>query len=476
MYSIIARNVKEGPLIAPGQTVLVAVSGGADSVSLLHSLRRLSQDMRFQIHVATLDHGIRGEAAQRDVQHVRELALRWNLPFTAGSADAPALAIREGIGLEEAARRARYVFLAEQALRLDADCVAVGHHAHDQVETILMRIIRGSGTKGLRGMRMSAPMPYPGLYPKSYHQKLILIRPLLNVTRDEIQAYCDANQLAYRHDSSNDDSGNVRNFIRHQILPPLLKRYAHLPKSIERLASAVAADQDYIEARFQSEVLPLVVQEEDSWRIARLDFLACHVAMRRRLLREAFRRLRGQDREMSADATLEVCAWVEGAQVGKVRELGGGIRLVVGYDSLHIARGDARRRYAEYRLIAPGTEIELRARAEISLGKLRIKRYEGVRTAAHATGIYIPLPIEAKALLRTRRQGERFQPKGMSGKSRRIKDWMIDRKIPQPIRDQIPLVSLDGKVIAICVGTVWHLAEMPRVTDEAGASAILVLE
>ncbi|MCY4018598.1 MAG: tRNA lysidine(34) synthetase TilS [Chloroflexi bacterium] len=453
-------------MIAPGQTVVVSVSGGADSVSLLHVLSRLSQGMGFQIHVASMDHGIRGEAAARDVQHVREMATRSELPFTAGNANAPAFGKREGIGLEEAARRVRYDFLAGVALRHDAACVAVGHHALDQVETILMHIVRGSGTKGLRGMQMSSPMPY--------HEELTLVRPLLNVTRDEIEAYCVENRLAYCHDSSNDDRVHMRNFIRHQIVRPLLDRYAHLPKSFERLAAAAGADHDYMESRFKSDVLPLIEQQEGAWRISRSDYQSCHVAMRRRLLREAFRRLQDRDIELSSDATLEIIDWIKGAQAGKVRDLGGDIQLRVSYDSLHIERRDAEQHFGDYRLIASGTEIPLRRSDEIIVGHLRIELLDGKRTTGRSTAVHVP--VGAEVHLRTRRKGERFRPKGMAGRSRKIKDWMIDRKIPRQIRDQIPLVSLDGDVIAICVGDTWHLADRPQMTTGSGLFFTLVLE
>ncbi|MDE2857231.1 MAG: tRNA lysidine(34) synthetase TilS [Chloroflexota bacterium] len=466
MLSLVARNIKEHNLIAPGQTVLVAVSGGADSVSLLHILSRLSQDMRFQIHVASLDHGIRGEAAARDVQHVRELATRWELPFTADGANAPALAKREGIGLEEAARRVRYDFLAELALRHDAACVAVGHHALDQVETILMRIVRGAGIKGLRGMRMSSPLPC--------HAELTLVRPLLNVTRDEIEAYCVENRLEYRHDSSNDDTGYLRNFIRHQIVRPLLDRHAHLPKSFERLAAAARADHDYLESRFKSDVLPLVEQQADAWRISRSDYQSCHLAMRRRLLREAFCCLQDRNIELRSDVTLEIIDWIKGAQTGKVRDLGRDIQLRVSYDSLYIERRNAEQRFEDYRLIAPGTEIPLRGTAEIIVGRLRIALLDGERTPGCSTAVHVP--VDAELHLRTRRAGERFRPKGMAGRSRKIKDWMIDRKIPRQIRDQIPLVSLNGEVIAICVGDAWRLADRPQMTSASGRFRTLILE
>ena len=466
MLTVVANNIRDNNLIGPGQTVVVAVSGGADSVSLLHVLSRLSRDMCFQIHVASMDHGIRGDAAARDVQYVRDIATRWDLPFTACCANAPATAKRAGIGLEEAARRVRYEFLAKLALRLDAACVAVGHHALDQIETILMHIIRGSGTKGLRGMQMSSPMPY--------HAALTLVRPLLNVTREEIEAYCAENHLEYRHDSSNDDMGHLRNYIRHQVIRPLLDRVAHLPKSFERLAAAAEVDHDYMESRFKSDVLSLVEHKADAWRISRPDYQSCHASMRRRLLREAFRCLQDRNSELSFDTTLETIDWLESAQTGKILDLGQDVQLRVSYDSLHFERRDADQHFDDYRLIAPGSEILLQGPGEIIAEGLRVKILDGELEAGRATAV--PVPVGATLILRTRREGERFRPKGMAGRSRKIKDWMIDRKIPRQIRDQIPVVSVDGDVIAICVGDTWHLAHLPQTMIDSGRFCTLVLE
>lgn len=477
MFSLVAKNIKEQCLISPGQTVIVAVSGGADSVALLHILSRLSQELPFRLHVASLDHGLRGPAAEADVEHVQALAQDLSLPFTAGRAQARDLANERGIGIEAAARKARYDFLARVAMRQEAFCIAVGHHAQDQIETILLHIIRGSGGKGLRGMNMRAPLPG--------HAGLTLIRPLLTVRREQIEVYCADNRLAYRHDSSNDDTGHARNFLRHQIVRPMLARFAHLPLAFERLAAAAAADHDYLDARFELDTLPMVEVHDDAWRIARADFQACHVAMRWRLLRAAFRRLQSREeageeagkeagKELRFALTRELSDWAVRAQAGKIRALGAGMQLRLSYDSLYIERQDAQPRYPGYRLIAPGTEIALRGPGEIAVGNLRIALIKGGRQHGRATALYVPADAELR--LRTRRRGERFQPKGMAGRSRKIKDWMIDRKIPRQIRDQIPVLSLDGAVIAICLGDTWRLAACPQEPRDPRKRLTLLLD
>ena len=423
MLSTVSGNIKRHNLISPGQTLIVAVSGGADSVALLHVLYRLRHRLRFYIHVASLNHGIRGDAAAQDVQHVRELAGQWQLPFTAGSANAPDVAKRAGIGLEDAARRARYDFLAKVAMQHNATCVAVGHHAVDQIETILLHIIRGSGMRGLRGMRMSSPMPYDA--------NMTLVRPLLNVTRNEIEAYCVDNRLTFRHDGSNDDTSHLRNFLRHRIAMPLLERNPHLVKSIERLAAVAEADNDYLESRFKGDVLPLVEQREGSWRISKSNFQPCHDAMKRRFLREAFRSVQDGNGELSFDSTQEIIDWVKGAAVGKRRDLGTGIQLRVGYDSLTMERKDGKQIFEGYRLVASDTQFPLSTQDDIAVGTLRVALIESELSEGCSTSLRVPAGAEVQ--LRTRRKGERFRPKGYVGQV--AQDQGLDDRPQNPSAD-----------------------------------------
>ena len=167
----VLKTIKRQDLLAESQRAIVAVSGGCDSVALLHILLSIRRGLGLDLHVASLDHGIRGAEGQADLNFVRELAAGWDLPVIADQVDVPELAREWGVGFEAAARRARYDFLARAAKQAGSDCVFVGHHADDQAETILMRIVRGSGIRGLRGMRTASPMPF--------HPEITLIRPLL---------------------------------------------------------------------------------------------------------------------------------------------------------------------------------------------------------------------------------------------------------------------------------------------------------
>ena len=450
--STVSANFTQHDLIVAGHTQIVAVSGGNDSVALLHILCELRASLGLRLHIATLNHGLRGEQSKHDLKFVEQLAKDCQLPFTGGHANVQRLAAEQGMGIEEAARKARYDFLARVAVQEGADCVVVGHHAFDQAETILMHIIRGSGLHGLRGMQISSPMPY--------HPGLKLIRPLLNVSRSELEQYCLTNRLEYRHDHSNDDSSYQRNFVRHFSLRPLLERHPNLLRSFARLADAASVDEDLLASYFEAEVLPLATIRDESWSISIAGFEELHLSMKRRFLRRACMKLACGGEGLSHDLSVDVIHWLEGATVGKSRDLGRMLRLRMGYEVLHIEREDADPRCSDYRVIPADTDLRLAVPSQLVLGDLSIEALHCIQSTD--SGLALVLLAAADLSLRTRRAGDRFRPKGMNGHSRKLKDWMIDRKIPRQLRKQIPLLCADGEIIAICVKDTWHLAEAPR--------------
>lgn len=459
------RTIEKRELLTASQTVIVAVSGGADSIALLHIMTRLGPRLGIRLHAASLHHGIRGQAAQDDLNFVQRMAEQWRLPYTLGQADVPQLARERGIGIEAAARQARYDFLARTAVKANSDCVAVAHHAKDQAETILMHMIRGSGLSGLKGMRFVTPMPN--------HVGITLIRPLLELTREDLELYCAAHDLRFRHDDSNDDLRYRRNFIRREVMSRLQRLNPNVTAAFARLADSAAVDEDYISSQFEAAVMPLVDVEDAGWRLSRKAYAQLHPAMRRRLFREAFRRL-GGGAALNHKNTLELLRWASRAKVGARRDLGRAIQLRIAYEDLCIERQSAPFSHHHYRLIDAETNIALDASADITLGRLHIQVVSAPKSDIGAAGLL--LPADMALCLRTRRPGERFRPKGMGGKSRKIKDWMIDRKIPRQIRRQIPLVSADGEVIAICLGHAWHLADLPPSKTNENCGIYLILD
>ncbi|MCB9453227.1 MAG: tRNA lysidine(34) synthetase TilS [Anaerolineaceae bacterium] len=207
------QTIQKHNLIPQHTLVVVAVSGGADSLALLHILQELRPRLECDLHVATLDHGLRGADGAADAHFVAATAAAWGLPVTIGNTNVPALMEQTGQGVETSARQARYAFLAGVARDVGASLVATAHHADDQAETILLHLLRGSGLRGLRGMAFHAALPgFP---------EITLVRPLLATSRTEIETYCREHHLTPRHDATNQDTTLLRNHIRHDILPQL---------------------------------------------------------------------------------------------------------------------------------------------------------------------------------------------------------------------------------------------------------------
>ncbi len=211
MLEHVRQIIQKFQLITAGQTLIVGVSGGTDSLVLLHILNQLAPRLGITLHAATLDHQLRGEESVNDVRFVEQICREWSVPVTVGQADVASLAREQQLGIEAGARLARYDFLAGVAHTLGAVGVAVAHHADDQVETVLLHLLRGAGVHGLAGMALRSPVPG--------HADLSLIRPLLRVSRAEIETYSEQQHLVPRYDSTNSDTSLLRNAIRLEVLP-----------------------------------------------------------------------------------------------------------------------------------------------------------------------------------------------------------------------------------------------------------------
>ena len=284
--------VAQQVLWRPGDSLLVAVSCGADSLGLLHVLCRLQRPQGTRLHVAHFDHGLRPDSVD-DAAFVAGIAHAWNLPFTGGTGDLRELIAVYG-GVEAAARAARYGFLRDTALALGVDAVVTGHHAGDQAETVIMRLLRGAGPSGLAAMRPRLPFAGwhsigapPVAAPRAAERRPALVRPLLRTPRTAILEYCAANGLEPRHDITNDSPEYLRNRVRDHIIP-LLKTYnANIVGALGRTAG-VCADEDSLLGELLEQEWPALVREGGE-RMC-LDRQACehlHRALRRRALRKA---------------------------------------------------------------------------------------------------------------------------------------------------------------------------------------------
>src|SRR3989442_316234 len=308
MLETITAYIEHHHLFPKSGTIVVAVSGGADSLCLLHILNRLcGAGKRYpdlQLHVAHLNHKLRGEVGTEDAAYIANIASAWGLPVTTGEIDVPALAREEGRSLEDAARTARYRFLREVA---HGQPIAVAHHADDQVETLLLHWLRGSGLEGMVGM-----LP----------RQQDIIRPLLEVSHAETVAYCRQHGLVPLEDRSNTDARFLRNRIRHELLPLLESLNPGIRSTLLRNAEVVRVDAEWIEEQVDNAWPAVVVSEdEDSIKLNTSALVALPLSLQRHLVRRVTAQLcAGQSPlELRHYLLIEQLLQREGHGTGEVR-------------------------------------------------------------------------------------------------------------------------------------------------------------
>ena len=331
-------------LLAKGGRIVVAVSGGPDSVALLHALVRLQPAWRLKLHVAHLNHGLRPEAGQ-DAAFVRDLAGRWRLPVTIRELDVAADCRRHGWSLEDGARRLRYDFLAAVARQHSATEVALAHTADDQAETVLMRLMRGTGLLGLSAIPRRRPFEIesPGEGHASQPDCWI-IRPLLEVWRDEVLAHLREARLACREDATNRDERFLRNRIRHHLLPLLQREYSpNIKGLLTHLAEQSRSDYRFLEDaadRQWKRVAAAHAPDAVSLSIAR--FRRQPKAVQRQLVRRAVERVRGDAGQLEFRHWVEIERVFEERPLGAVVDLPGGVQVTRGRDRVTCHRAPPR--------------------------------------------------------------------------------------------------------------------------------------
>lgn len=435
--------------------MVVAVSGGVDSLVLLHLLTRCCE--RSRLVVAHLNHQLRGVEAEADAIFVGETAAMWEVSCVLDSADVPTLIQQHGYTIEEAARRARYQFLADVAHKHNATAILTAHHADDQAETVLMNLLRGSGLTGLRGMQPISPVPY------ALDEQLKLVRPLLNVRRHMIESYAATHQLRPRFDRTNEDVTLRRNRVRLELIPSLLDVSPQLPKHLLHLSELAAADNALLDRLtadawrdlVRSETAQLIVLQRSGWQQLPL-------SLRRRILRRAVAKLE------VGFATLEQARHVaETGQTGASAPLAAQWRLRVAYDMLRFEQV-GQLQSAEIPQWTANTPLHLAVPSEVSMGAwvISAELIPFQPTFLHNQDpwqAYLAPHLAHDLWIRTRRAGERMQPLGLGSKHKKLKRIMIDRKLPAEQRSRWPIVATGQHVIWV----VGHLLdERGRISAE----------
>ena len=447
-----------------GSSLVVAVSGGPDSLALVHALHALRHDLGLRLHAAHLDHGLRPEASAEDADFVRETMRTLRVPLTLHKLDVAEFSRQRRLSLEDAARRLRYEFLSKVAADEGADAVAVAHTLDDQAETVLMHILRGSGLTGLRGMQADSTRSVSG-------RTLRLFRPLLSVPKSQTLAYCAENGLEPRFDESNLSPQFTRNRVRLDLIPSLEEFNPSIKLALARLAHSASLDMDIIERELERVAADILADDPVTGvSLDRTRFSHLTPSLQRHLLRRAVRKVGGDVTDIEMSHVEEMMRLMSGAS-GKWMSLPGNLSFFVDYEHARIQSTN----YDDYPLPRVGStpwRIAVPGNTTTDGWTITVQFLHGsarrdFRMSTDPPGLQFSERFDADRLSRnlqmlTRTPGDRFQPLGMD-RDKSLKDFMIDAHVPQRWRDRVPLVESNGRM-AWVVG--WCIADWAKVRDD----------
>ena len=450
-------------LLKKGDRVLVALSGGPDSVALLYALLAIQPEFGLRLYVAHLNHKLRGAESDEDEKFAKELAVRLKLKCFSKRIDVKREAKRKKVSIEEGAREIRYRYLQKLADQIKADKIAVGHQADDQAETFLMRLLRGAGGAGLSGI--------PAKRGK-------IIRPLIQIRRGEIEKFLKANKIPYRLDSSNYLTDYFRNKIRLTLLPKIKEDFnPKIVESLNRTADIISLQQEYIEKRCERILVDIGKKRRSKIILDLKEFTSYDICLQREVIRLCVRELKGDlnqlvrriprlrrgsfesvDRAINLIHSYGSCGQKKS---GKKVKLVNKIWMEVSGKEFVFYK-EEKKEY-NYPLTLPG-EVNLKdwgikIKGEILKSKSEHQNlFHGNQNIAFLDWEKLKKPF----CLRSRRRGDKFKPLGMKG-TKSLADFLIDTKVPRHLRDEVAIFTSKGK-IAWVVG--YRISDEFKVTDK----------
>ncbi len=405
----VKKTLIKNNLVTERDRVLIGLSGGADSVFLLYALKTISEEVGFEIGACHIEHGIRGSESVRDMQFSENLCKSLNVPFYAKQFDVPAVSKKERISVETAARDVRYAYFDEVSKKYGFNLIATAHHKDDKAETILMNILRGCSLRGYAGIE---------------YKNGRVIRPLLDISKDEILAFCAENNIDYCIDTTNEDTDYTRNRVRHMILPKLKEINPSFEESLLRQSEIFTCEDEFL--NIEADKFPV----DDG--IDLLKFSSLHKAVQRRVIYKYIGNIKGSRNDISytdVENALSIC--MTGKTGGRCH-ISGSLEGVVSYGKFFV------------REIMTDLSFEYK----ISLSETIEVKEAGVKITLASSGGNLKISPDDTVIVRSRRDGDVFCPVGMMG-SKKVKDYLIDKKIPADKRMTIPIVTVNDKIASI---------------------------
>ena len=423
----VKKTVDSFGMLSPGDVIVAGVSGGSDSMALLFALcdlRELYPDI--DVIVSHVNHGLRGAESDEDAEYVREAAGRLNFSFECVRVDTEGFRKKRGLSLEDAARELRYDFFNDILAKRSAQRIATAHTLNDQAETVIMRLIRGSGSQGLAGIRPSVGN---------------IIRPLINVTKLEAREYLQSKGVSWREDSTNSSNEFLRNRIRNELIPLLESYNPAIEQVLSRVAAVCAAEADFIsaEAERKFKELARVVDEGVLGDTEKL--LREPPAIRFSVMRKSILAVKGDLNSVSAKHLFSMDEVVRSGESSAEVNLPGGVVFHTGHGVFFFTREDELREF-------PPTEIKNHGTHRVSRDlEVTVELTDDSSLwGAPDVGYFSPEKVGFPIALRSFSEGDRFVPLGMRG-AKKLKDFFIDEKIPRFLRKKVPVFETRDGII-----------------------------
>ncbi|CAM4486673.1 tRNA lysidine(34) synthetase TilS [Paenibacillus tarimensis] len=429
-----------------GDTIVVAVSGGPDSTALLHVLHRLAEEEKLRLIAAHVNHGFRKEESRAEADFVKRLCRQLHIPCEITELDMPAELAAVSENPQLASRRRRYAFLHKVAAAHGASKIALAHHADDQAETVLMRLLRGTGLGGLSGMA-----------PIRREKNVELIRPFLRMNKTDIMAYCQQTDIEYCEDSSNTQRYYLRNKLRLDVLPYLETMNPGVRESLVRLAEVSSAEHDYMQRQAEAALQEHAVRTDGGWKLKCSNLAGLHVALQRRLIKLILNYLTMETETISFERIEEIrLSAVDEARTSWSLDTGGGVRCVREYDTLRFIKDSGSRGMPmefEYSVMPEHKRLLIAETGEellFGIGRTEPGKNDNHTYGGNGSEVYFDAEaVRFPLTVRSRRPGDRMSVFGLNG-TKKVQDMFVDSKIPTSRRDRVPLVwDAEGRLLWI---------------------------
>ncbi|WP_099158881.1 tRNA lysidine(34) synthetase TilS [Virgibacillus ndiopensis] len=439
MRQTVISFIQKHKLIAKHKTVLVGVSGGPDSMALLHFLRSIQTEWSLKIIAIAVDHQLRGDESKADIEYVKNMCKKWNIEFYGTSVDVPSYKIDRQVGTELAARELRYAVFEDQMKTHNADYLALGHHGDDQIETMLMGLTRYANSRALTGIPL-----------KRIFSTGKIVRPFLCVSRDEIERYCLDEHISPRRDPTNDETNFTRNYFRKYMVPLLKEQNRNIHTTVQHLSESLQDDEQFLmkEANNLFKQVILFDKKNNRASLKIREFVTHSRALQRRVYHLILNYLYDElPNYLSYMHEEQFFSLLKSNKANAQVDFPHKLIVEKSYQQVNFYFSDhAQKPHSFNEIIAIPGELDLPDGSKL----LAIHTKDpGVQTEKnYLCGVdQVSLPLH----IRTRQAGDRMRWKGLNG-SKKIKDIFIDAKIPVNERDKWPIVTDNNGEILWLVG------------------------